>query len=170
MPNWCENRVTISGDEEVIKEFRKVMEGTDHHGENSIFSFHKLIPMPDELIATTSPPTIKATQAEVDDYNSTNVAVQNMTQAITQATVDTLQEKYGADNWYDWANNEWGTKWQPANIELDAETDYLVYHFDTAWGPPEGIWGAILKQFPKLHVTWFYDEPGMEFCGYLGGN
>ena len=168
MPNWCSNRVTISGDEEVIKEFRKVMEGPDHHGDDSIFSFNRLIPMPVELINTTSPPTIKATQAEVDDHNSTDVAVQNRTQAVTQDMVEALREKYGACDWYSWANNEWGTKWQPSNIELEAETDYLVYHFDTAWGPPEGIWGAIQEQFPKLHITWFYDEPGMEFCGYLG--
>ena len=170
MPNWCENRVTISGDAENIVKFREVIEGLDNHGADSIFSFHKLIPMPDELIDTTSPPTVKATQAEVDAYNSTSIAVQNRTQAVTQCTVEILREKYGADNWYDWAIRFWGTKWQPTEIELDAETDLLVYHFDTAWGPPEGIWTAIQEQFPKLRVTWFYDEPGMEFCGYLGDN
>ena len=75
MPNWCENRVTISGGTEDIAKFRETMEGLDHHGEESIFSFHKLIPMPDELMATTSPPTIKATQAEVDAHNATDIAV-----------------------------------------------------------------------------------------------
>ena len=135
MPNWCENRVTISGDEEVIKEFRKVMEGPDHHGTESIFSFNQLLPMPVELINTTSPPTIKATQAEVAEHNNTDVAVQNRTQAVTQVTVDALKEKYGACDWYSWATNFWGTKWQPTKIELDAETDYLVYHFDTAGLP-----------------------------------
>ena len=168
MPNWCENRVTISGDAEDIVKFREVVEGPDHHGDDSIFSFNRLIPMPIELIDTTSPPTIKATQAEVDDHNSTDIAVQNRTQAVTQDTVNALREKYGACDWYSWATNFWGTKWQPTEIELDDDTDYLVYHFDTAWGPPEGIWTAIQEQFPKLHITWFYDEPGMQFCGYLG--
>ena len=166
MPNWCENRVTISGDAEDIVKFREVMEGPDHHGTESIFSFHQLLPMPVALMGTTSPPTIKETQAECDTYNTND----NHCVAVTQHTVDALQEEHGACDWYAWANNEWGTKWQPHDIELDAETDYLVYRFDTAWGPPEGIWGAILKQFPKLRVTWFYDEPGMEFCGYLGDN
>ena len=164
MPNWCENRVTISGDSEDLVKFREVMEGPDHHGVDSIFSFNQLMPMPVELINTTSPPTIKETQAECDAYNTGD----NHCVAVTQNTVDALQEKYGACDWYAWANENWGTKWQPNEIELDAETDYLVYRFDTAWGPPEGIWGAILGQFPKLRVTWFYDEPGMEFCGYLG--
>ena len=164
MPNWCENRVTISGDSEDLVKFREVMEGPDHHGVDSIFSFNQLMPMPVELINTTSPPTIKETQAECDAYNTGD----NHCVAVTQNTADALREKHGACDWYDWANENWGTKWQPNEIELDAETDYLVYRFDTAWGPPEGIWGAILGQFPKLRVTWFYDEPGMEFCGYLG--
>ena len=164
MPNWCENRVTISGDSEDLVKFREVMEGPDHHGVDSIFSFNQLMPMPVELINTTSPPTIKETQAECDAYNTGD----NHCVAVTQNTADALREKYGACDWYAWANENWGTKWQPNEIELDAETDYLVYRFDTAWGPPEGIWGAILGQFPKLRVTWFYDEPGMEFCGYLG--
>ena len=164
MPNWCENRVTISGDAEDIVKFRELMEGPDHHGTESIFSFNRLIPMPIELIDTTSPPTIKETQTECDTYNTG----ENHCIAVTQTTVDTLREEHGACDWYSWANNVWGTKWQPTEIELDSEEDYLVYRFDTAWGPPEGIWGAIQEQFPKLHITWFYDEPGMEFCGYLG--
>ncbi len=166
MPNWCENRVTISGDSEDIIKFRGVMEGPDHHGVDSIFSFNQLIPMPVELINTTSPPTIKETQAECDTYNTGD----NHCVAVTQHTVDALREEHGACDWYSWANENWGTKWQPSEIDLDAQTDVLIYHFNTAWGPPEGIWGAILGQFPKLHVTWFYDEPGMEFCGYLGDN
>jgi len=166
MPNWCENRVTISGDDEDIVKFRELMEGPDHHGTESIFSFNRLIPMPIELIDTTSPPTIKETQTECDTHNTG----ENHCIAVTQNTVDVLREKYGAYDWYSWATNFWGTKWQPTEVELDADTDCLVYRFDTAWGPPEGIWTAIQEQFPKLHIMWFYDEPGMQFCGYLGDN
>ena len=54
MPNWCENRVTISGGIEDIAKFRETMEGLDKHGEESIFSFHKLIHITDELMATVT--------------------------------------------------------------------------------------------------------------------
>ena len=144
MPNWCENRVTISGEIEEINKFRETMEGPDHHGENSIFSFNQLLPMPKALIDTTSPPTIKETQDECDTYNTG----ENHCIAVTQTTVDTLREEHGACDWYSWANNVWGTKWQPTEIELDSEEDYLVYRFDTAWGPPEGIWGANPRTIP----------------------
>jgi len=166
MPNWCENRVTISGDVDEIANFRKTVEGPDQYGAESIFSFHQLMPMPEELVNTTSPPTVKATQAECDEYNNGD----NHCIAVTQETVDARKEKYGASDWYAWANNEWGTKWQATGVELEDDDECLVYHFDTAWGPPEGIWGAILQQFPKLSVSWFYDEPGMEICGYMGAD
>ena len=165
MPNWCENRVTISGDTEEVQKFREVIEGPDHHGKESIFSFHQLLPMPIELIGTKAPPTVKATQTECDAYNAEK---NQYGIAVTQDVIDTRQEKYGASDWYYWATENWGTKWQPTDIELDDDTNYLVYHFDTAWCPPEGIWEHIVGQFPNLRVTWFYDEPGMEFCGYLG--
>ena len=162
MPNWCENRITISGDTEDIAKFREVMKGLDHHGKESIFSFNRLLPMPVELVNTTSPPTIKETQTECDTYNNDLHAT-----AVTQETINNRQEEYGASDWYQWATIKWGTKWQPTDIELEDNTDYLVYCFDTAWGPPEGIHSAIIEQFPKLEVSWFYDDPGMEFCGYL---
>ena len=43
MPNWCENRVNISGDVEDIKAFR------DKAFNDGVFHFNNLIPMPKEL-------------------------------------------------------------------------------------------------------------------------
>ena len=47
------------------------------------------------------------------------------------------------------------------------EEDYIVYHFDTPWGPPNEIYDALIERFKNIHVQWFYDEPGMGFAGYL---
>ena len=74
---------------------------------------------------------------------------------------------YGTDSWYDWANKTWGTKWQPSNIEFTDYGDYLEYSFDTAWGPPVGIYLALAGKFQKVDISWFYDEPDMELTGYL---
>ena len=30
-----------------------------------------------------------------------------------------------------------------------------------------GIYDKIKEDFPDVGISWFYDEPGMEFAGYL---
>ena len=44
MPNWCENRVRISGDEKDIKKFVELIEGDEKEGD---FWFKNVIPQPE---------------------------------------------------------------------------------------------------------------------------
>ena len=71
-------------------------------------------------------------------------------------------------NWYDWCVNNWGTKWDMCD-KFTAEIDegWAEFGFNTAWGPPQGIYEKITEDFPDVGISWFYDEPGMEFAGYL---
>ena len=139
MPNWCYNRVEICGEPEEMDEFRKLVKSKE-----SPFDFNKIVPMPKELEGT-----VKGTN---------------------HVPSEELKKKYGADNWYDWSISNWGVKW---NIDISEEQDvqdegdYIQYTFDTAWGPPHEIFYAIRKKFPDLGITWFFDEPGMQFAGYL---
>ena len=70
---------------------------------------------------------------------------------------------------YAWCIKNWGTKWSPSGVHLDPTEgdEYLIYTFDTAWGPPTGIFEHLDKEFPTLHISWFYNEEGVEFAGYL---
>ena len=139
MPNWCFNRVEICGEPEEMDEFRELVKS-----EESAFDFNKIVPMPEELV--------------------------NTTKGSNHVVSEELIEKYGADNWYDWSISNWGVKW---NIDISEEQDvqdegdYIQYTFDTAWGPPHEIFYAIRKKFPDLGISWFFDEPGMQFAGYL---
>ena len=45
MPNWCENKVTVSGEPEQVKKFKEFVSD----GKNA-FSFNKITPMPPELL------------------------------------------------------------------------------------------------------------------------
>ena len=47
------------------------------------------------------------------------------------------------------------------------EEDYAEFTFNTAWGPPEGIFDKIRENYPDVGISWFYDEPGCELAGYL---
>jgi len=139
MPNWCNNRVEIYGydNDEELRAFKALVTS-----EKSKFDFNKILPMPEELTDTVK--------------GSNHVPSKE------------LIEKYGYDNWYDWRVENWGTKWElDEDVQVSDDGEYIKYDFETAWAPPEGIYHAIREKFPDLEVSWFYDEPGMEFAGYL---
>jgi len=135
MPNWCMNRVEIFDTKENMEKFKEYVSDGD-----SLFSFQKIKPMPEELENTRSP----SGEPNVDLIN-----------------------KYGVDNWYDWCTNNWGVKWDIGDVELEEGEDYLTYNFDTPWGPPNEIYNIIREEFPDINLSWFYDEPNMQLAGYL---
>jgi len=106
--------------------------------------FENVIPIPEELKNTTSP---NNNEEQVKEFN----------------------EKYGYNNWYDFCVSKWGVKWdiELSNEDIDVHEDTIYMNFSTAWGPPVGIYYAIKEEFPDLEISWFYDEPGMQFAGYL---
>ena len=164
MPNWCSNRVRVTGEVEVVKLFKEFVKSEDEP-----FSFNTISPMPKELHEVQSPVTIK-TQEEIDEYkekHQDDAMVSGF--PITQETYDSLMRKHGCTNWYDWANDIWGTKWDCHSVVYEDEFggEEITYRFDTAWGPPEGIYSTLIEKFPTLHISWFWDEPGMEEAGYL---
>jgi hypothetical protein len=139
MPNWCENRVEVHGydSEDQLKAFKELV-----ISDGSNFNFNKILPMPD--------------------------ALEDTTKGSSHVPSEELIEKHGYDNWYDWRIDNWGTKWELAeDVQVSDDGEYIKYDFETAWAPPEGIYHAIKEKFPDLEVTWFYDEPGMQFAGYL---
>lgn len=134
MPNWCNNVLILNEDsnDSILKVLK------DYIDENGNLVFDRIMPMPEELRGTTSPTP--------DDMN--------------EDTKKQLILKYGADNWWDWCVQNWGTKWEPDCISAD---DGHV-SFSTAWSPPIGI----VKQLSKLTGRDFrltYIEEGMDFCG-----
>lgn len=103
----------------------------------------EFVPMPEELKGTTSP----------------------------SETNEVLVEKYGASDWYMWAVNNWGTKWDVGGdgeyIERDGDTIYC--NFQSAWSPPVPVMVALEEL--GFQVTAKYYEPGMGFVGvYEDGN
>ena len=165
MPNWCHNRVSFSGTTEDIENLVSTLEGEDTR-----FDFNKVIPMPAELAGNASPVKAFKTKAEVDEYNNQKpMDGFEMGKAITHAKHTALLKKYAHADWYNWSIENWGCKWNNGNdiaIE-DEEEGYIRYSFETPWGPPQGIYHALKEQYPEVQITWFYDEPGMQFSGYL---
>ncbi len=107
------------------------------------FKLNKILPLPAELEGTTSPNR---------DSNSESAKA--------------LRQKYGADNWYDWNIQNWGTKWD-VDAELEDFGGWLFITFDSAWSPPAGAIIALGKMFPNLTFTLHYHESGCCFAGVL---
>jgi hypothetical protein len=77
------------------------------------------------------------------------------------------KEKYGYTTWYDWAIENWGTKWSP-RIEEWTINDYsngseIYAYYETAWSPADGLIREVSKQFPTLLFTVSSDEEGRSF-------
>jgi hypothetical protein len=123
--------------------------------------------MPEELQGTGSPTTI-CTEEEYQEWSKTHHFNEFDKSPITQEMSDRFKEQYGADNWYDWSIQNWGTKWEVNYVEYEQLDEQSIrYNFDTAWSPPEGIYDTLVDRFPDLEISWFYREEGMQFAGYL---
>lgn len=144
MPNWCRNQITIRSKDKEL--LRNLRD--DLEDMNGKGLLHYMYPMPLELRDTTKGSDSKTNQEFID--------------------------KYGFDNWYDWALHNWDTKW---DVDFDLEfvsfadidtTTPLTLEVDSAWGPPMGALQKFVDRYPKGTfevVNLEYMESGMQFCG-----
>ena len=77
-----------------------------------------------------------------------------------------LEQHKNDDRWYHWCIENWGTKWDVSELDIEYDEEVLELTFSTAWSPPEGIIEKLREKYPDLSFTCFYDEPGMEVAGY----
>ncbi len=187
MPNWCENRVSFSGDEKDLQQLKSLM-GT----EDKIISFQKIKPMPEDLNIENGSSQLGYEVLYGDIDKVLNYAwVRKEGLCSREALIRHLEEnhpdyielahrykanidRHGHTDWYGWRMEHWGTKWDVEANQIQVltdEPDYLEIAFDTAWAPPQGIHDALQsiidEQDLDVHISWFYDEPGMQFAGYL---
>ena len=168
MPNHCNNTLGVLGKTEDVEKFVAFVTNNGPDKEDDKYElFKKLIPMPNELEGTTSP---------------------------SKSSNEELIKKYGTDNWYDWCNTNWGTKWGDYNIDKsqvsalvkysypigidgckdydnpieDTSNSYVHFYYDTAWAPgSDELCNALRLKFPELNFNLYYEEQGMGFAGQV---
>lgn len=153
MPNWCDNRLTVSGPTLEVQRFfyeSRCQKGCTKHNntDTELIQLDHLVPMPQELLLTTSP-----TPKDQEEL-----------QAL-------CKEKYGAPNWYEWKLANWGTKWDLCEVKINNPVIPLhrkkisvSCNFDTAWNPPISAFNTISKMFPRLTFTLNYTKEGCKLC------
>ena len=147
MPNWCRNRVTVSGTEEDISKLSEIFSDT-----KSIFN--NIIQSPDWKRL----PNEKGEFPKLEQMKNPKGEVMWETYNFPDGKND--------DRWYYWCIENWGTKWDITDLNVEYDEESLELTFSTAWSPPEGVMNKLKEKYPDLYFTCFYDEPGMEIAGY----
>lgn len=151
MPNWVTNTLTITGSEQAVQKVKTQLNQpfTKNWGEgektevysNPIISFWNIVKPPED---------------KLDEYFGTHGYADGKEQGNT---------KY---NWYNFNNNEWGTKWDIAvpdgesfsetTLVVTGNPEEVVYGFNTAWSPPIPALDALAEQHPEVEITLAWEE------------
>ena len=87
-------------------------------------------------------------------------------------------KKHGYSDWYSWACDKWGTKWEVCEF-YGVERQYLTeqnegestisFAFSSAWSPPIGAYETFImnmsEQKQDVSVKAYYYEGGCDFMG-----
>ena len=150
MPNWCDNRVTISSNTEDDSQFKELVAKFQVER-----PFNEIYPQPDWKNTPNEKGELPVKREMKNDKGE-----------IITITYD-FPDGQNDDRWYHWCVENWDTKWEPDMHGLEVQDyDTLEITFNTAWSPPEGVMKKLREKFPELSFQCFYDEPGMEISGY----
>jgi hypothetical protein len=161
MPNHVTNKLVITGSDEQINDFVSKVNIKTEDGEDG-FDFNGLVPMPAEIKDATAPATVVS-----DDKYASLVAEGAPIHCISQSHADNLMKTYGATDWYDWAVNNWGTKWSAYDVtDWNVFENEAVVTFNTAWSPPTKFLINANKLYPNLQFKNTYCDEGGSFLGW----
>jgi len=182
MPNHITNRLTIIGSTEqveTVKEFIKIEKQEENQEVFGIgtIDFDKILPMPEDLhinphmgITTTAEHAIK----EPLNSNPLMAMLQNANREKGKSPLEFDEEewelfikvlnnrrKYGAFTWYEWANENWETKWNAYGQPDKRNTENIIF-FQTAWSCPHNLMKKLSEMFPdvEFEVAWADEDLG----------
>jgi hypothetical protein len=155
-------------------------------GENGAIDFNRIIPMPELLRNTasgsrfvdgkqvTSYYTARVARSEIEmlegqenkgiyqgqlvsvapwSTEGDEITIERMFSQAEQEELETL----GASNWYDWAVENWDTKWNAGEITEDAG----CIEFSTAWAKPLPIFLRLSQLLPDIEFQVCWSEEQM---------
>jgi len=148
MPNWCNNYLELTHDdpEMINRAKRAFVDGR---------LLDEFVPVPKDLhiVAGRVGSDLDAEQIKLEEDTKRNLEV------------------HGYANWYDFAVNEWGTKWDVGGDDgmlTEDGPNAIRMSFDSAWAPPVPAMEKFMDQGFKVKLV--YWESGMCFCGLFDEN
>ena len=137
MPNWVYNTLKITGDKSDVEAFAESAK------QPSLFTIEGKYLTEFSFANFIHPPQYAL---ESGEYWATNGWQGGQEVGNT------------ANNWYNWNNKYWGTKWDACNVDVDIAGTVATYSFETAWAPPVPVFYAMVEQFTRLSFELYYKE------------
>ena len=99
-----------------------------------------------------------------------------MPQELKDTTADGSEnkemiKKYGHSDWYGWATDNWGTKWDINEFygvdrqEISDDESTISFAFQSAWAPPTGAYENFISENSECSLEAIYYEGGCDFMG-----
>jgi hypothetical protein len=140
MPNWVYNGLTVTGDSADINRFVEQV-GQPYETRHYNWETKQNEPRMNENVGFSFWNIVAPDESIRDEY---------------WATAD---HTAGPNNWYPWNNENWGTKWDAAEVHIERHADdHLQVSFQTAWSPPYPVVEQASVQFPMLTFTLEWEE------------
>jgi hypothetical protein len=168
MPNWCQQYGEVRGSNKELKRFIEAIriEQTEEwkalpEWNRNNWDMNQLFPIPTELHETVAgflgkdeDGNPKPEQIALEEQQKRNI------------------DKYGHKDWYDWANENWDTKWGACNVDFDENrfeenSTSIDIHWESAWSPAVGLIRNISAKFPELVFGMHFTEEANFFAGYM---
>lgn len=159
MSNYVRNRVSITGSKKALDLiWIKLMEGVEK--ENGFLQTFK--PMP-EILSTFHAGYSKdwrtgeelAVWREVEQGTYSDGRVKHVAEKIPDEEMASIVAEHGTASWYDWANKNWGVKWDSTLVTTDKEDGCIIeresrsisLNWTAAWSYPEPIYNLIAYDY-----------------------
>lgn len=178
MPNHLMSRLHFSGDRNRILEVLGAIKG-----EETLFDFNKVLPMPESLDIESGSRTdrgLKAYKSFITVYTMDGTAEKDLLNIPKESeeiflkacpninrnewelgkTAFQNEQKYGAATGYEWHINNWGSKWSAYRTEM---LDDSTIQFNTAWSDVKPVILALSQKFPdvEMNYQWADEDIGV---------
>lgn len=165
MPNHVTNRLMLLGADADVARFLNDLKSPTE--DKVLVDFNQIRPMPQELRGTLSgsndilpdegyAEAIELRKAAHEAWAAEWVARtgrpreefrQSCDLPVSKSMARDYVARFGAYNWYDWARDNWGTKWGGYNSRYDEALPNVVW-YDTAWST--GVL-SLLREMSQRH-------------------
>lgn len=152
MPNWCEQDLYVTCDEEDKEELKLFYERFKEKLETE-----EIIPYADKT-------------ALREKWNTLNEEEKKRWSMGENDEEEAFNQYWFNSGGIEWCRDNWGTKWGVCNwalVEEHLKYNELQFGFNSAWSPALTVITALSRLYPKLEFRVNYFEQGCQFNGTM---